>query len=133
MKPVIAEVIEEFYTPELLRSMPEKIFVFGDNLLQRGTKGQAAIRNEPNAFGVPTKRAPSMAEHAFFADREDENSALREALRKLYALGQVRPIVFPAAGIGTGLAQMASRSPELYRWMCGVLRDHFSFDQSSLR
>lgn len=132
MKPVVAEITEEFYTPGLLRSMPEKIFVFGDNLLQRGTKGQAAIRGEPNAVGVPTKRAPSMAEHAFFAEREDEKAALREALRKLYTLGQDHPIVFPAAGIGTGLAQMASRSPELYRWMCGVLKDHFSFDQSSL-
>ena len=56
----MAEITEEFYTPGLLRSMPEKIFVFGDNLLQRGTKGQAAIRGEPNAVGVPTKRAPSM-------------------------------------------------------------------------
>ncbi|ELQ8317897.1 hypothetical protein R2571_006804 [Pseudomonas aeruginosa] len=114
---------------ELLRANPGRVFVFGDNLIKRGTAGQAIIRAEPNAFGIPTKRLPSMSEMAFFSDREDEREALLSALRELFVLASTREIVFPESGLGTGLAQMAARSPMLYQLMCDILREHFGYEQ----
>lgn len=122
-------LVEAHLTVELLRSNPDRIYVFGDNLLRRGTAGQAAVRGEPNAFGIPTKRAPSMAPTAFFSDRPDEVLAVLQALRELYVLARTRTVVFPAAGLGTGLARMASSSPEAYQQMRSILSLHFGFDQ----
>lgn len=115
------------YSVELTRQSPEKIFVFGDNLLGRGGGGQAVIRFEENSFGIPTKRAPSMRNEDFFSDREDELEAVKAALRELYkkAAHENRIIVFPSAGLGTGLAQMPSRSPRIYEEMCLILARHF--------
>lgn len=118
------------YTIELLRAHPDKVFVFGDNLLRRGTGGQAVVRHEPNAFGVPTKRAPSMQHNSFFSDRDNERQAVLIALRNLYALARKQAVVFPAAGLGTGLAQMPTKSPNVYREMCEVLAEYFGFDQT---
>lgn len=122
-------MVEKRLSVELLRCNPDKIYVFGDNLLRRGTAGQAAIRSEPNAFGIPTKRAPSMAPSAFFSDQPDEVEAVLQALRELYVLARTKAVVFPAAGIGTGLARMATSSPEAYRQMCAILSAHFGFNQ----
>ena len=36
------------------------IFIFGDNDIEKGKKGQAIIRNMPNALGIPTKKLPSL-------------------------------------------------------------------------
>lgn len=116
---------------ELVRNHPDKIFVFGDNLQRRGLAGQAVIRCEANAFGVPTKRAPSMVQTAFFSDQPDEFAAVLDALRRLYVISREKPVVFPAAGLGTGLAQMATRSPRLYEQMCNILSTHFGLNQSS--
>lgn len=114
---------------ELLRANPDKIFVFGDNLLRRGTAGQAIVRHEPNTFGVPTKRAPSMRASSFFSDQPDERQAVLVALRNLFVLARSKTVVFPSAGLGTGLAQMAIKSPNVYREMCEVLSEYFGFDQ----
>ncbi|UST77239.1 hypothetical protein [Pseudomonas siliginis] len=122
-------MVEAHLSVELLRSNPDRIYVFGDNLLRRGTAGQAAVRGEPNAFGIPTKRAPSMLPSAFFSDRPDEVVAVLQALRELYVLARTRMIVFPAAGLGTGLARMATSSPEAYQQMRIILSAHFGFDQ----
>lgn len=117
------------YDVALLKSAPDKVFVFGDNLIRRGTAGQAVIRHEPNAFGVPTKRFPSMTSNAFFSDQPDEREAVITALRDLYALGRNRIIVFPFSGLGTGLAQMSHCSPSIYEEMTRLLKEHFGFIQ----
>ena len=69
---MIIEVEDRNYTPLMLRDKPEKIYVFGDNMKRYGKRGQAVIRDEPNAFGVATKRHPSMYDWAFFSDKDDE-------------------------------------------------------------
>ncbi len=121
--------VVSLYDVALLRQHRDKVFVFGDNLLRSGKAGQAVIRSESNAFGVPTKRLPSMGPGAFFSDRPDEREAVLAALRSLYALGQSRIVVFPSAGLGTGLAQMARHSPSIYREMTQVLKQHFGYVQ----
>ncbi len=123
--------VEAVFTVEMARCNPDKVFVFGDNLVQRGRGGQAIIRFEPNAFGIPTKRSPRMDDDAFFADREDERQALIVALRKLYKLGETRTLVLPKVGLGTGMAQMEKRSPVLFAMMGSILSEHFGFDQST--
>lgn len=122
------EVCQEFYTKELLRANPDKVFTFGDNMKGFGKGGQAVIRDEPNAFGIPTKRLPSMNEKAFFSDKEDERLAVMRTLRELYKLAQTKTIVFPQYGIGTGLARMSEKSPELWWSMNLILKEHFGFE-----
>ena len=67
----------EFITRKYVRANPDKIFLFGDILLGRGYGGQAAaMRCEPNAIGIPTKKMPTHQTDAFFTDAEfEENKA----------------------------------------------------------
>lgn len=110
-------VRKKWITRSDLKNNPDRLFVFGDNMLGRGLGGQAKeMRGEVNAVGVPTKWAPSMAPSSFFVDDdldrvkpriEEAFSRLREHLR---AGGTV---VFPFDGIGTGLAQLAQAAPSI--------------------
>lgn len=100
-----------------LRSNPGMLYVFGDNEVRRGMGGQAgACRGEPNAVGVATKRAPDMTETAMWSDADFERcSAIIDAdMAPLFR--HVRnggTVVFPRAGIGTGLSQLPQRAPRL--------------------
>lgn len=118
------------YTNELsiqkCRANPEHIHVFGDNLAGYGTAGQACIRNEPNAFGIPTKRYPSMKAGSFFTDKSCEREHVLKALRELYTIGKNRTIVFPVNGIGTGMVNMPGSSPKLFAEMSDILFKHFN-------
>lgn len=104
---------------------PDKLYVFGDNLIRAGTAGQAVIRNQYNSFGIPTKRYPATTEHSYFHDAACERNHVLSALRTLYVMGKERTIVFPLDGIGTGLAKMKEKSPLIYRDMCDILQTHF--------
>lgn len=110
----------DWYSVNICRAYPEYIFVFGDNLLGIGTAGQAIIRYEPNAFGIPTKRSPGMREEDFFNDTmEDYHDVLSLWARKFnqlrdYLTKDNKTIVFPKAGLGTGLAQLPTKAPNLY-------------------
>lgn len=107
------------------KANPDKLFVFGDNLAGWGYAGQAEIRREMNAFGVPTKRYPSMEKGAFFTDRECERQHVLNALRDLYRQAKNRTIVFPASGVGTGMARMKENSPRIFAEMNSILLKHF--------
>lgn len=111
-------------TVELCRANPAKVFVFGDNLAGYGTAGQACIRKEPNAFGIPTKRYPSMAIGSFFSDSPCELEHVKNSLRHLYSLSKRYTIVFPLNGVGTGLSKMPTESPNIYKEMCHILLTH---------
>lgn len=112
-------------TVELCRANPAKIYIYGDNLARYGTAGQACIRKESNAFGIPTKRYPSMAEGSFFTDQKCEREHVLTSLRDLYSIAKKSTIVFPCKGIGTGLAKMNKTSPKIYAEMCEILLKHF--------
>lgn len=114
----------DHYTVETCRQNPDKIFVFGCNLAGYGTAGQACIRWEPNAFGIPTKRYPSMADGSFFKDSACERNHVLTALRELYTLGRRHTIVFPSKGIGTGMAKMKQYSPLIFQEMNDILLKH---------
>ncbi|KXJ97973.1 MAG: hypothetical protein UZ17_ACD001002863 [Acidobacteria bacterium OLB17] len=108
-----------FITREYVRANRDTLFLFGDNLESRGLGGQAAaMRGEPNAFGIPTKKSPSYKDDAFFSDDEFEQnkSAIDAALDKLTraVTETIRSIVIPSDGLGTGRAQLRRRAPRTF-------------------
>lgn len=111
------EVVDRFSVAEL-RAHPDTLYIFGDNLAERGMRGQAVIRGQLNAMGIPTKKAPSMRDSAFFDDIQLEFNVLRieEAIvqieRRVANDENIKRVVFPADGLGTGLAQLATRAPK---------------------
>lgn len=110
------KVTEKKVTVERCRAHPGTVYVFGDNLVGKGKAGQAVIRDEPNAYGVPTKKYPSMEENAFFCDQEFEaNRALiAQALAKI---PEGSKVVVPYR-IGCNLAQLPMRAPRTYAYLC---------------
>lgn len=114
----------KFITRDMLKAEPDTLFVFGDNLLGEGYGGQAReMRGEPNAVGIPTKKMPSNAPDAFFRDADFE-AACDAALRPLHTLlvhiAGGGTVVWPEDGIGTGLADLANKSPSVWRLICGL-------------
>lgn len=103
---------EDMITVAMCESNPNSIFVFGDNLIQKGKKGQAIIRDCSNAFGVPTKRVPSMQSGSFFTDKEDEIKIVKSKLIYLWNEHLAgKEIVLPSNMIGSGLARLKENSP----------------------
>lgn len=109
-------VFAENLNKTLCQNNPSALVVFGDNLITKGKAGQAIIRDERNAFGVPTKRLPSMNSNAFFSDLEDEYQEVKDKL--IYLWGEHtrgKIIILPDNMIGTGLADLQNRSPKIMK------------------
>ena len=105
-----------------LRANPDVLYIFGDNCARAGFGGQAAaMRGEPNAIGVRTKRQPNLGPSAFFTDA-DATECLgywRHDLapaRDHHKRGGV--VVMPLDGIGTGFARL---SPALMELLAGEI------------
>lgn len=93
--------------------------MFGDNLAGWGKGGQAVIRDEPNAVGIPTKHRPSWDEDAFFTDADLDRfraAAARPFCRLRDHLHAGGTVIWPSDGIGTGRAQLEERAPRI--WAC---------------
>lgn len=119
-------IFREFIYRQDLRDNPDWLFIFGDNDLRLGYGGQAKeMRGEPNAVGVRTKWAPGMLPQDFFKDRDYVNIVamidydLRKVKEKLQEGGVV---VFPLAGLGTGLSQLPERAPRVNEYLVKELR-----------
>ena len=118
--------VEEHLNISKLKKNKSKIYVYGDNLIKKGKKGQAQIRDEENSFGIPTKRLPSMKEDSFFSDLPEERESVISSLKELYKLAlKGKTIVFPQDGLGTGLAKMQTHSPMLFEEMNQIIFSHF--------
>ena len=109
----------QFITREYVRANRDKLLLFGDKLERRGFGGQAAaMRGEPNAIGIPTKKSPSYRDDAFFSDDEFEqnkasiDAAFAEIMRAI--TDSIRVIVIPSDGLGTGRAQLERRAPRTF-------------------
>lgn len=112
----------KFITREYVRENRDKLFLFGDNLERRGLGGQAAaMRGEPNAVGIPTKKSPSYRDDAFFSDDEFEqnkasiDSAFAEITNAV--TDSIRVIVIPSDGLGTGRAQLDRKAPRTFAYL----------------
>lgn len=108
----------ERITREMLQAEPDTLFVFGDNMVRRGLGGQAkAMRGEPNAVGIPTKRHPTMRYNAFFTDADFNDwwvAAKFEFMRLDYHHMGGLLVVWPRDGIGTGLAKLETAAPKIW-------------------
>lgn len=105
------------YTRAEIQAHPDRLYVFGDNVSTLGRGGQAReCRGEPNAIGIPTKWHPMMDEQSFFTDDALSKVAprIKAEFRTLDAhLDAGKDVVWPADGIGTGLAQLQQRAPAI--------------------
>lgn len=115
-------------TREVVRANRDKVFLFGDNLQGRGLGGQAAaMRGEPNAIGIPTKKRPSYKGNAFFSDDEFAlnigaiDAALAQVANAITET--IRSIVIPSNGLGTGRAQLDRRAPRTFAYLQQRLTD----------
>lgn len=108
----------KFITREMLRGSPGTLFVFGDNMIGKGFGGQAKeMRGEPNAVGIPTKLLPGMQEADFFRNEDFDRAKpkIDASFVRLFAHAAVGGhIVWPADGIGTGLAELEKRAPKIW-------------------
>lgn len=105
------------YDRSMIRKDQTRFYVFGDNAERKGFGGQAAeARNEPNAIGIPTKWKPSNSVDSFFTD-DDVVDWMRLSLPNWTEVksrldgGAV--VVWPADGIGTGLAGLSKHAPTI--------------------
>lgn len=120
----------DMFTEEIVKNNPNKLFVFGDNMLRYGKGGQAIIRDLPNTLGIVTKREPGTSTNAYFSDAIDEMHELDWDIARLNMIKNSKVfthIVFPSKGLGTGRAQMKSKSPMIYKIMKQKLLDKFNY------
>lgn len=109
-----------FWSVSKVRKHPEYLFVFGDNDTKAGKGGQAVIRDEPNAIGIPTKKFPCMKPFAFYTDEEyKENiSKIDDALQSIRErMKNYTCLIIPVNGFGTGLAQLSVKSPKTFLYL----------------
>jgi hypothetical protein len=129
------------YTPKLCDENPNTLFVFGDNLREKGLGGQANIRNMPNSIGIPTKVFPGYADEDYFSDNVEKDvwmmnlGSITSAIGRILALPVYdrlgyTAIALPKGGFGTGLAEMPTRAPKLFKKMNELLLVAFNFDNT---
>ena len=122
------------FSPKLCASHSHIRFVFGDNLEDytaqslgkkaRGYKGQAAIRDCDNAFGVPTKEKAARTLEAYWKDDAfDHHKEIIDLAFDRLLDGDPLFIAFPADGLGTGLAQLDRRAPRTFTYLVQRIRD----------
>jgi hypothetical protein len=131
MHPFILEVSQGI-SVDLLRVNPGRVYVFEDTLDRSSSLGQAMVRGEPNACGIPVRKSPGLTCKAVFSDQDHEFEAVTEALRQLYRKGCNRTVVFPHVGIGHGPYGLVKHSPKLYNHVCHILKNHFGYQQPSV-
>ena len=112
----------KIFSVNLVKKNPDKVFLFGDNLKGYGKGGQAIIRNESNAIGIPTKKAPSMDKTAFFTDAEytSNKKVIDEAFNKI---PRGKTIVVPKDNLGTGKAQLKQKAPKTWFYLQEKLKE----------
>jgi hypothetical protein len=124
-------LFQEWISRADLQDNPDKIYVFGDNVERYGYGGQAReMRGEPNAFGIPTKWAPSMSDDAYFSDRQYNDIVIILDLhfQKLRShIENGTSVVFPTNGIGTGLSQLPQRAPIVNDFLQNLVYDLENF------
>lgn len=131
MNPFVLEVFQDI-SVDLLRLNPSRVYVFEDTLDRSGASGAARVRGEPNACGIPVRKAPGLTCRSVFSDQDHEFEAVTEALRQLYRKGRNRTLVFPQVGIGHGPYGLVNHSPRLYGHVCRILDEHFGYRQPAV-
>lgn len=113
--------------PSDLKCNPQAIFIFGDNFTRRGKGGFARVtRGKPNTIGLITKRYPGMAEEDFLnsGDLAQVITENESSMERIYShLKHGKHVIWPQAGIGTGLAQLDIRAPSILSYYTSLKRE----------
>ncbi|USN14167.1 hypothetical protein PAPPERLAPAPP_04930 [Brevundimonas phage vB_BpoS-Papperlapapp] len=104
---------------EDLRRNPQVLYVFGDNVQRVGLGGQAGeMRREVNAVGVATKYSPADYFGEDPAEVAAQNRIIDQDMRPLFEkVNQGGIVVWPADGIGTGLADLPRVAPSTFAYL----------------
>jgi hypothetical protein len=112
----------KFYTIPDVRKHSDYLYIFGDNDVGIGKGGQAIIRDETNAIGIPTKKEPNNRESAFYTDLElEENKkkihlAIMKVLKE-FMKSKYTTLVIPGGGLGTGLSRLPEKAPKTFKYL----------------
>lgn len=111
------------YYREDARRNPEWLYVFGDNVVRRGRKGQALeMRGEPNAVGVCTKYYPGIDPDDYFGEEPAQVIAQKRSIdndmkRLFIHVKNGGVVIWPSDGIGTKLAKLPERAPSTFAYI----------------
>ena len=124
------EVVNRYSISDL-KANPDKIYIFGDNMLRQGKGGQAVIRDEENAFGIRTKALPAKSEDSYWYDTAlaQNKRLISEDIAAIKKDG--RTVVFPKDGLGTGLALLKEKAPQTYQFLKEKLLNEFGFNNDT--
>lgn len=116
-----------YWDTDITRSLPKWLFIYGDNDERKGLKGQAVIRNEPNAMGIPTKKKPRLTDDSFYTDTEYKENTKKiqasiNAIHKVLLSGKYTDLVLNE-NIGMGLAQLDKKAPLTYKFLISSLEE----------
>lgn len=122
--PIIKPIHVEWKSTMILRpeliSNRDKIYLFGDNVQEKGSGGMAGqMRGEINAIGIPTKKASSMDDSAFFSDDQFSYNVFY-IFKAFLKIPKDRDIVVPS-NIGRGLSQLDKKAPITYKYLTKLL------------
>jgi hypothetical protein len=128
-------LIQDYLSVDICNKNPTHLYVFGDNMMRMGRKGQAAIRYCNNSFGVVTKNKPGWNESDFFSDKDSELRAMKHDLNQLRDIyystyNRFTHIIFPKGGLGTGLAKLPTNSPVIFNELCLYLKLVWDLDMN---
>lgn len=102
-------------TVERVRENPKSAYLFADSLSGKGRRGQAVIRDEPNAFGIPVKKTYS-GRLMHFSD--DDFVTNKEAIDAAFdAIPDDMDVVVPSAGLGSGAAKLEEKAPKTFAYI----------------
>lgn len=122
------------WSQQTCRLHPKALFVFGDNDIEKGKHGQAIIRDERNAAGIPTKHLPSSSPtESFYSDDEfiTNTRRIKNAVFNIILQSKAYDtIFFPQKGLGTGLAQLDVRAPKIFQYLIDIQHDVFGITYS---
>ena len=116
------EIFKSWWTVDDVNNNPNKLFIFGDNDIQKGKGGQAIIRELKNTIGVPTKKEPNHKSSSYYTDDELETNKRKidEAIQNIIIIIQENEydtIVFPKDGLGTGRAKLHIKAPKTFKYL----------------
>lgn len=128
------DVIDELYCKELCHKYPNNLIVFGDNLMRKGSGGQATIRNCKNSIGLATKVLPTMEEEAFFIDDNQAMMTLEDEFYNVLLVSESlnKPLLFPSSGLGTGLARLNEMFPTEFEELNKMISYEIGQDYSKI-
>lgn len=87
-----------------LRSHPNEIFVFGDNLDRKGCGGAAKLRYEPNVYGFVTKKKPTHSDGDYYHPEEYQTKFKTELKKLIKEIENYPNKIFLISRLGGGLA-----------------------------